>query len=92
MEPVKAKLKEDTEDLVQYVDVGDSEGIPMKCYNTECVFEILVYKFCGSFIVNRDPIPVPPPQTVPTPKISPGKLVAIQTWVGSVTRAALFSY
>ena len=79
MDTVKAKLKEDTGDSVKYVVVGVSEGIPMKCYKTECVFEILVYKFCGSFIVNRDPPPVPPPQTVPAPKISPRKLVAVHT-------------
>ena len=50
MDELKNKLKEDTGGAVQYVTVGGSEGIPMKCYKTECVFEILVYKFRGTVI------------------------------------------
>ena len=76
MDIVKEKLKTDTDDSVKFVKIGESsdgddiEGLPMKCYNTECVFEILVYKYCGSFIVNNDPPLVSPPKT------SPGKITA----------------
>ena len=66
MDDVKEKLKEDTVNKMQFESVGEYEGIPIICYHTECIFEILVYKFCGSRIESNlppTPLPPPPPQS-----------------------------
>ena len=70
MKYVKEKLKKDTGDSVKFVKVGvdkdgkDIEGIPMMCYKTECVFEILVYRYRGTIIQSKDP-PLHRPTTSP---------------------------
>ena len=59
MNTVKKKLKGNTDDKVKFKKVGKSEGISITCYHTECIFEILVYKFCGSRIeLNVPPTPL----------------------------------
>ena len=61
MDTWKNKLKQDTKNSVEFVNVGDGmEGIPIRCFNTKCIFEIQVYKFCGDVIENNDP-PLHPP-------------------------------
>lgn len=37
-----------SKDGINTVSIGDNEGIPMKCGDIECIFEIILYKYQGS--------------------------------------------